>query len=52
VLGKRPGAVRVAAMRGLRRLAAHTEVQARHSEVAARPARLAVAREAPRPEGV
>jgi RNA polymerase sigma-70 factor, ECF subfamily len=29
VLGKRPGAVRVAAMRGLRRLAAHAEVQAR-----------------------
>jgi RNA polymerase sigma-70 factor, ECF subfamily len=29
VLGKRPGAVRVAAMRGLRRLAAHVDVQAR-----------------------
>lgn len=29
VLGKRPGAVRVAAMRGLRRLAQHAEVQAR-----------------------
>jgi len=29
VLRKRPGAVRVAAMRGLRRLAAHAEVQAR-----------------------
>jgi RNA polymerase sigma-70 factor, ECF subfamily len=29
VLGKRPGAVRVAAMRGLRRLAEHVEVQAR-----------------------
>jgi RNA polymerase sigma-70 factor (ECF subfamily) len=29
VLGKRPGAVRVAAMRGLRRLAANAEVQAR-----------------------
>jgi hypothetical protein len=27
VLGKRPGAVRVAAMRGLRRLAAHPEVR-------------------------
>jgi RNA polymerase sigma-70 factor (ECF subfamily) len=29
VLGKRPGAVRVAAMRGLRRLAANAEVQAK-----------------------
>jgi RNA polymerase sigma-70 factor (ECF subfamily) len=29
VLGRRPGAVRVATMRGLRRLAAHPEVQAR-----------------------
>jgi RNA polymerase sigma-70 factor (ECF subfamily) len=29
VLGKRPGAVRIAAMRGLRRLARSTEVQAR-----------------------
>jgi RNA polymerase sigma-70 factor (ECF subfamily) len=32
VLGKRPGAVRVAAMRGLRRLAANAEVQARRPE--------------------
>jgi RNA polymerase sigma-70 factor (ECF subfamily) len=31
VLGKRPGAVRVAAMRGLRRLAAHPEVQQRRT---------------------
>jgi len=31
VLGKRPGAVRIAAMRGLRRLAAHPEVQARRA---------------------
>lgn len=38
VLSKRPGAVRVAAMRGLRRLAAHAEVQAR--------------RRVPHPEGV
>ncbi|MEV4508290.1 RNA polymerase sigma factor [Dactylosporangium sp. NPDC049525] len=30
VLGKRPGAVRVAAMRGLRRLAAHPQVRSRH----------------------
>jgi RNA polymerase sigma-70 factor (ECF subfamily) len=29
VLGKRPGAVRVAAMRGLRRLADHVDIQAR-----------------------
>jgi RNA polymerase sigma-70 factor, ECF subfamily len=28
VLGKRPGAVRVATMRGLRKLAAHPEVRA------------------------
>ncbi|GAA5179903.1 RNA polymerase sigma factor [Rugosimonospora acidiphila] len=32
VLGKRAGAVRVASMRGLRRLAAHPEVQARAAE--------------------
>ena len=32
VLGKRPGAVRIAAMRGLRRLAAHQEVQARQRD--------------------
>lgn len=32
VLGKRPGAVRVAAMRGLRRLASHSEVRARWTE--------------------
>ena len=31
VLGKRPGAVRVATMRGLRRLAAHPEIQARRA---------------------
>ncbi|WP_327010958.1 RNA polymerase sigma factor [Dactylosporangium sp. NBC_01737] len=33
VLGKRPGAVRIAAMRGLRRLAAHPQVRARHVAV-------------------
>ena len=33
VLGKRPGAVRVATMRGLRRLAAHPQVQARNAPV-------------------
>jgi RNA polymerase sigma-70 factor, ECF subfamily len=32
VLGKRPGAVRVAAMRGLRRLARHDEVRRRRGE--------------------
>ncbi len=32
VLGKRPGAVRVAAMRGLRQLAEHAEVQARQAD--------------------
>jgi RNA polymerase sigma-70 factor (ECF subfamily) len=31
VLGKRPGAVRIAAMRGLRKLAGHAEVQARRT---------------------
>jgi RNA polymerase sigma-70 factor (ECF subfamily) len=31
VLGKRPGAVRVAALRGLRQLATHAEVQARRA---------------------
>lgn len=36
VLGKRKGAVRVAAMRGLRRLAQHAEVQARQAEFDAR----------------
>jgi RNA polymerase sigma-70 factor (ECF subfamily) len=36
VLGKRPGAVRVAAMRGLRRLANHPEVRARMAAPAAK----------------
>jgi RNA polymerase sigma-70 factor (ECF subfamily) len=35
VLGKRPGAVRIAAMRGLRRLAAHPDVQSLSSSPAA-----------------
>src|SRR5262249_52672813 len=35
VLGKRPGAVRIAAMRGLRRLAAHPDVQSLSSPSAA-----------------
>jgi hypothetical protein len=34
VLGKRAGAVRVATMRGLRRLAAHPQVQARNAPLA------------------
>jgi RNA polymerase sigma-70 factor (ECF subfamily) len=37
VLGKRPGAVRIAAMRGLRRLAAHPDVQSLSSTAADRP---------------
>jgi RNA polymerase sigma-70 factor (ECF subfamily) len=50
VLGKRPGAVRVAAMRGLRRLAAHPQVRARRG----RPAEDPVAGDLPgtRLEGV
>jgi RNA polymerase sigma-70 factor (ECF subfamily) len=47
VLGKRPGAVRIAAMRGLRRLAGHAEVQARR-----RAARPSLDLNSPRPEGV
>ncbi|GAA4684199.1 RNA polymerase sigma factor [Phytohabitans rumicis] len=47
VLGKRPGAVRIAAMRGLRRLAEHAEVRARRD--AARPS---LGLNSPRPEGV
>jgi RNA polymerase sigma-70 factor (ECF subfamily) len=35
VLGKRPGAVRVAALRGLRRLAEHTEVRQRRPAIPA-----------------
>jgi RNA polymerase sigma-70 factor, ECF subfamily len=37
VLGKRPGAVRIAAMRGLRRLAALPQVRDRRDEAASRP---------------
>jgi RNA polymerase sigma-70 factor (ECF subfamily) len=47
VLGKRPGAVRIAAMRGLRRLAEHAEVQARR-----RADRPSLGLKSPRPEGV
>jgi RNA polymerase sigma-70 factor (ECF subfamily) len=47
VLGKRPGAVRIAAMRGLRRLAGHAEVQARRE--AAGPA---LDLNSPHPKGV
>jgi len=46
VLGKRPGAVRVAAMRGLRRLANHPEVLARMAVPAPGPL------DSPQPEGV
>jgi RNA polymerase sigma-70 factor, ECF subfamily len=48
VLGKRPGAVRVAAMRGLRRLAAHPEVRGAREQRWAPPVSL----DEPRPEGV
>jgi RNA polymerase sigma-70 factor (ECF subfamily) len=47
VLGKRPGAVRIAAMRGLRRLAGRAEVQARRQA-----ARQSLDLHSPRPEGV
>jgi len=47
VLGKRPGAVRIAAMRGLRRLAAHAEVQARR-----RATGPSLGLNSPRPKGV
>jgi RNA polymerase sigma-70 factor (ECF subfamily) len=46
VLGKRPGAVRIAAMRGLRRLGQHAEVRAR------RRAPSPVDLQTPRTEGV
>jgi RNA polymerase sigma-70 factor (ECF subfamily) len=51
VLGKRPGAVRIAAMRGLRRLADNREVRARHVEYVRGPG-VVVFREAPQSEGV
>ncbi|MEH1123782.1 RNA polymerase sigma factor [Micromonospora sp. CPCC 206061] len=47
VLGKRPGAVRIAAMRGLRRLAGHAEVQARRAAI-----RPSLGLNSARPEGV
>jgi len=47
VLGKRPGAVRIAAMRGLRRLAAHAEVQERRKAI-----RPSLDLNSPRPKGV
>lgn len=47
VLGKRPGAVRIAAMRGLRRLAEHAEVKARRAE-----SRPSLDLQSPRTEGV
>jgi RNA polymerase sigma-70 factor (ECF subfamily) len=51
VLGKRPGAVRVAAMRGLRRLAGHAEVQARRA-AARPPVSGLVGMDSARPDGV
>jgi RNA polymerase sigma-70 factor (ECF subfamily) len=47
VLGKRPGAVRIAAMRGLRRLAEHAEVKARRAD-----SRPPLDLQSPRTEGV
>jgi RNA polymerase sigma-70 factor (ECF subfamily) len=52
VLGKRPGAVRVAAMRGLRRLARDAEVQARRGAGGAVRDRVVLGGESARPEGV
>jgi RNA polymerase sigma-70 factor, ECF subfamily len=52
VLGKRPGAVRVATMRGLRRLAANPEVQARGSTSAWMPAVWAASVDTARSEGM
>ena len=51
VLGKRPGAVRIATMRGLRRLGDHVEVRARR-RADAHTGRWSVGSESPRPEGV
>jgi RNA polymerase sigma-70 factor (ECF subfamily) len=51
VLGKRPGAVRVAAMRGLRKLSAHEEVRARQQE-RGRTGTGRAAMDPPRPEAV
>ncbi|HEU4425871.1 MAG TPA: RNA polymerase sigma factor [Pilimelia sp.] len=51
VLGKRSGAVRIATMRGLRRLAEHVEVKARR-RADVRTGGWSVVPESPRPEGV
>jgi RNA polymerase sigma-70 factor (ECF subfamily) len=51
VLGKRPGAVRVASMRGLRRLAAHPDVRARADPPPAAPAADTAPPEAAAPRG-
>jgi RNA polymerase sigma-70 factor (ECF subfamily) len=51
VLGKRPGAVRIATMRGLRRLAAHPEVQARAAGSSQIPAARSGTAESLWPEG-
>jgi RNA polymerase sigma-70 factor (ECF subfamily) len=52
VLAKRPGAVRVATMRGLRRLAAHPDVRARRSTSGRHPGAWSAPVDATRPEGV
>ncbi len=52
ILGKRPGAVRIATMRGLRRLAAHPEVADRRRSARLSVRTTAVTAEAPEAEGV
>ncbi|MBN1173534.1 MAG: RNA polymerase sigma factor [Micromonosporaceae bacterium] len=52
ILGKRPGAVRIATMRGLRRLAAHPEVANRRSPAGRRAWASTGMAEAPEAEGV
>jgi RNA polymerase sigma-70 factor (ECF subfamily) len=51
VLGKRPGAVRVATMRGLQRLAAHPQLQAAAGQ-AARTRRVTATLDAAQPKAV
>jgi RNA polymerase sigma-70 factor (ECF subfamily) len=52
ILGKRPGAVRIATMRGLRRLAAHPEVAGRRPPTDRPATAVAAAAESPSAEGV
>jgi RNA polymerase sigma-70 factor (ECF subfamily) len=52
VLGKRPGAVRIAAMRGLRRLAQRVEVQERRAELGPRSRPVRAPSDSLRPDGL